>query len=356
MNYYTIANYALLLITLLLILLIAFSDIIGKVNFKSSSAFLSILFLLVSLVSRDKGWDLELYENIFREVNNVGIGGWIEPGFQLLVLAVKSINGNFLLFNAIYSLIICCFLYSIVNKDLRYASIAVLMFVFLYYFRGPYGQMRQALAMLIFLYSLRFIFERKLLYVLLNFIALMFHSVAIFSFIFLILAFLFNLTKKKYFILISLFSIFYLAGFFNNLITYLIGLDPNPVLMKVQFYIENANVQGGWFTPEFFKIWVVSILVLLIVPEFDKLSPYRKVLILSFITGACLYMFLSFDLRLASRSSRLFLISEFLILAMLFEYVKSKGKLFLFILFYGSFFLIWEFYIMSKAEVIYSWS
>nr|WP_269435516.1 MULTISPECIES: EpsG family protein [unclassified Pseudoalteromonas] len=317
---------------------------------------LSILFLLVLLISRDKGWDLELYENIFNNVNDIGIGGWIEPGFQFLILAVKSINGNFLLFNTIYSLIICCFLYSIVNRDLRYASIAVLMFFFLYYFRGPYGQIRQALAMLIFLYSLRFIVDRKMLYIFLNFIALMFHSVAIFSFVFLILASFFNLTKKRYLILISLFSIFYLAGVFSNLLTYLIGLDPNPVLMKVQFYIENANVQGGWLTPEFLKIWVISILVLLIVPEFDKLNTYRKILILSFLTGSCLYMLLSFDLRLASRSSRLFLISEFLIIAMLFEYVKNRGKLFLFILLYGSFFLIWEFYIMSKAEVIYSWS
>ncbi len=356
MDYFSLSNYVLLLIASITIILIAYSDLFGKVSFKSSGSLLAILLLLILLIARDKGWDLELYENIFNNVNEVGIGGWIEPGFQLLIIAVKSIGGNFLLFNIIYSLILCCLLYSIIKKDIRYASVAVLMFFLLYYFRGPYGQIRQALAMLIFIYSLRYIFDRKNLYISLNLIALMFHSVAIFGLFFIFLATKFKVTKKNYVVVISIFVALYFSGVFSNLLVYLIGLDSNPILMKVQFYLENANVKGGWLTPDFFKICVISFLILLIAPEFDKISPYKRVLILSFLTGSCLYMLLSFDLRLASRSSRLFLISEFLIIAMLFEYAKSKGKLFLFMLFYGSIYLLWEFYIMSKAEVIYSWS
>ena len=356
MNYFSISNYALLLLSLSGIVLIAFSDLSSRIRFRGNASVFSILMLFSLLILREKGWDLQLYKNIFNDVKEIGFGGWIEPGFQFLILAVKSVDGTFFVFNILFSLIICCFLHGVVKNDLRYASIAVMMFVFLYYFRGPYGQIRQALAMLIFLYSIRYVIENKTLYIFWNIVALMFHSVSNFAFVFLIIANVFTLTKKRYLYIFLIFSICYVLNGFNSLLDVMLSLGGNPLLMKVKFYLENANVTGGWLTPDFFRICVISVLILSIMPDFDKLNRYRKILILSFLVGSCLYMLLSFDLRLASRSSRVFLIAEFLIIAMLFEYVSNKGRLLFFMLLYGVLFLGWEFFIMSKAEVIYSWS
>ncbi len=341
-------------ITIVLSLLLMVLSLVFKFNFNHRVAIIPIFFLMILLIVRDRGWDLQLYKDIFQSVDNLYIGGWIEPGFQVSIIFLKSIGADFFEFNFCYALVISFLLYKISGKSLTYPLVFVFLFLSLYYFRGPYGQMRQAFAMLMFLYSIRFIENKGHLFFIINAIALTVHSIAILPFFAYFLIKYIRVTKAIYLIvLLTLVIIFTMELpkmiFNSSLLNY-------SFFMKVRYYINNAHSTGGIFTPVTFKILFITFILLFIYPKFESLSFYDRTVIGVFTVGVIVYGLCSYDLRIADRASRIFVISEILILTKVLDFTDRKVLITSLYTAYGLLFLCLELYMMSQYTIFYSWS
>ncbi|OCH18563.1 EpsG family protein [Aliivibrio logei] len=326
----------------------------SRIGFAKNVVFIPIFLMLLLLLLRDRGWDLQNYKNIFDNIQSVSFSGWVEPGFQVAIIFVKKIGGGFNTFNFLYAISICLLTYLIATHELRYPLVFVLLLLLVYFFRGPYGQMRQALAMLLFMFSLRYIERKQIRFFIINSVALTMHSIAILPLVAFLLLKYMRFTKKQYVVGVIVF-LFFILG---NLSTHILNLSlfHHSFFMKLQFYLSNSHSTGGFITPVVFRIIFVTIILAFIFPRFTMLSNYEKIILNTFFIGIVTYALCSYDLRIASRASRVFIIVELLILAKAMEYSKNKVILSLIYLLYGALFLVWELYIMSKAEVIYTWS
>ncbi|WP_162062318.1 EpsG family protein [Vibrio taketomensis] len=75
----------------------------------------------------------------------------------------------------------------LISRQDKYHLIIMSLFIFLYFYRGPFGQIRQALSMVMFLYSLTYLMNKEYgKYLIINILSLTIHSTAIMSFPFLI--------------------------------------------------------------------------------------------------------------------------------------------------------------------------
>ncbi|WP_278650399.1 EpsG family protein [Rodentibacter pneumotropicus] len=121
---------------------------------------------------------------------------------------------------AIYHFICVFFVFYAIKKQSKILSLSIFIYIFSGFYNFSLNGMRQAMAISIILYSMRFIFERKMLYVLVVIITSLFHKSA---FICLLLVFFDRKTlgmKSFLIILFLIFSIFILfRGFIYSIIS-----------------------------------------------------------------------------------------------------------------------------------------
>lgn len=324
-----------------------------NVKFKSNVLIIPIFILFVLLLIRERGWDLELYKEMFVRIEDLNIEEWVEPGFQIAILSVKSIDGDFYLFNFLYSIFICVLMYLIGTYRLKYPFIFILLLFLIYFFRGPYGQMRQAISMFIFLFSLRYINHKEIYFFILNLIGISIHSVSILPLLSFFIIKYINIDKKQLFFIVVMCFIF--IGFDLSAIILNSSFFDFQFFKKIQYYTMNTYGLNGFITPVTCRIIFVSCVICFVFPNLSVLSKYEKIMITTFILGVVTYALFSYDLRIASRSSRIFIIIELLILTKAMEYSKNKSMLFSVYFVYGIIYLVWELFIMKKGEVIYVW-
>lgn len=181
----------------------------------------SILFAL-GAVRYDVGTDYILYSNyqIPFVLDNKDVN------FEFLAKEITKLG--FLLSGqehyqyifTIYHFICVFFVFCAIKKQSKIIALSIFIYVFSGFYNFSLNGMRQAMAISIILYSMRFIFERKMLFALAVIIASLFHKSA-----FICLLFLFFDRKTlgiKSFLIIStlIFSIFILfRGFIYNVIS-----------------------------------------------------------------------------------------------------------------------------------------
>lgn len=148
-----------------------------------------------------------------------------------------------------------------------------IFFLFLFYFfRGPYGQIRQALSILIFFYSIKYVtYENRSLkkYFIINVFASLFHGVSLMA---LLVPFFIGikLNKKRILFSLMLASTILLANcLLFNISDYILLTQDISVLSKIYYYVTNYHANGSYFNPDTARIIFIYV-VLLMWPN-DKL-------------------------------------------------------------------------------------
>jgi hypothetical protein len=214
-------------------------------------------------------------------------GGFVEPGFALLIIIENRIFGNFYIFIIIFSLINCLIKYYIIKEMSPFLILSILLYFSDVYFWTDIGQIRNGMASALVLYSVFYAYKRKP-----------------FSFIFVILA----ATSIHYFAIIGVFI--YLIPLIKRpqtflwvsmmLVILINGLGLGALLFKAvaesQFIFVSSRLLGyinhpvylknnGLFRGIFIEYLFLSSFMLFFYKNLVKKLPINKVLIPMFILG-----------------------------------------------------------------------
>jgi len=360
-------NVVIVTSVMMLAFLYAFKNVFNPQ--RSLNEFLVLIFFVFILIAfRTRGWDVEQYYNAYNGINGevLDFDSWFEPGFLLLNFIFKYIGAPYFLFNAMVSLILTALIFFATKNNVRNAFIFLFLLVLFYFFRGPYGQVRQAISILAFMISLKYLLPEKrslFKYFSINAIAFTFHSVSIISVIVPFVSYIWVGRRLIYWLcLFFVIMIFVSMTFSSNIVTVLSYLGGVPYLKKMYIYVTNFSASGDIFNPDTTRI-IFCFLMLMFAPEnlYDKESPFAKINNLHrviFVLGALLYTLLSFDFRMASRTASFFYVIDIFIYTNCIFLVRGLAKrmfLFSIVTIVGFIYLMFEFYMMSVGEIKYQW-
>ncbi|WP_232055080.1 hypothetical protein [Vibrio taketomensis] len=106
-------------------------------------------------------------------------------------------------------------------------------------------------------------------------------------------------------------------------------LDLGRVGYKLNYYISNSSINGYSINIETLRMAFVIFIVSCIYPKLDMVKLPIRTYILAYYFGVIVYFVLSFDLRVASRTARGFLMAEIIILPFALDFIyNSKNKFF----------------------------
>ncbi|MDM5076658.1 EpsG family protein [Aeromonas media] len=336
---------------------------------RSLNEFLVLLFFVFILIAfRTRGWDVEQYYNAYNGIDGevLDFDSWFEPGFLFLNFIFKYMDAPYFIFNTVVSLILTTLIFLATKDNVRNAYIFLFLLVLFYFFRGPYGQVRQAISILAFMVSVKYLLpERRSLfkYFSINAIAFTFHSVSIVSIIVPFVSYIWISRRLIYWLsLLFLIIIFSLMMFSSNIGAILSYLGDIPYLKKVYIYVTNFSASGNVFNPDTTRI-IFCFLIMMFAPEgfYDRESPFAKINNLHrvvFALGSLLYALLVFDFRMASRIASFFYVFDIFIYTNCIFLVRDLTKrmlLFSIVTVVGIIYLVYEFYMMSVGEIKYQW-
>lgn len=300
---------------ILIIVVIILSEIKYKSFFLRP---LALFFLIVFVGFRyDVGADYLSYEQIFNDAPQSSFSELlIEPGYMFINHLVLFFTNNFYWLTTLIVAIQLFFFHKAI-KDFEYYTFALFVFITMN-LGAMVNEMRQYIAILIFLYSLKFIYNRSFLkYLALIIFGACFHYSLLFV---LPLYFLLN-RKLSYYLYPLVFVISFVVskiGVFDKLISYLIAFSPYSVFMETDL-IEKVNTDSG--LGFLFK----NLLGILILINYKRiLEKYPKYLVymnLYFCFLICRNLF--FDIGILMRLNLYFQISE-IIAYPLFIYALFK--------------------------------
>lgn len=224
-----------------------------SINRRSFWLPLIVLSLFAGMRSFLVGTDSETYTRKFTsqlDPNYFVFNENTEIGYQILEYSLLRLTDNyFWLFFITALIVIYCYL-----KVIRKYSVNYWFSIFLFLTLGIYtfffNGLRQGIAMAIFVLALPFLLERKLLpYLLICFLAFLFHKTALFMIPF---YFLVNLRiKPKYKILASFLSSLFVSSFLINYIS-----ASNE---KYESYVTEEQKGGGYLTLAFYVLLLFSV-------------------------------------------------------------------------------------------------
>jgi transmembrane protein EpsG len=143
---------------------------------------LSFFIIFIFLALRyEYGNDYISYMDLFYKIDHLDIGSHIEVGWQLLCLLFKPFG--FFVMVAALALIQCVVYYGFIKKYVpsRYYSLALFLYLFTpTCFLILSSAMRQSVSVMIFVFAIRYIYEKDIIrYFISIIIAMMFHASAI---------------------------------------------------------------------------------------------------------------------------------------------------------------------------------
>lgn len=227
---------------ILIIVVIILSEIKYKNFFFLRS--LALFFLLIFVGFRyDVGADYLSYEQIFNDACQSSFSEFlIEPGYMLINHLVLFFTNNFYWLTTLIVAIQLFFFHKAI-KDFEYYTFALFVFITMN-LGAMVNEMRQYIAILIFLYSLKFIYNRSFS----KYLALIIFGACFHYSILFILPLYFLLNRKlSYYLYPLVFVISFIVskiGVFDKLFYYLIGFSPYSVFMETDL-IEKVNTESG---------------------------------------------------------------------------------------------------------------
>lgn len=295
---------------------------------KTYYIFLVLSFLLPFLISAFRGIKVgtdtsETYVEIYNAViNKIPVRDF---GFGFLtkisIILFRNFQGILIVTSFIFMFLSY---YSIIKYSNRPVLSLILFFTTNVYFVSM-NMIRQSIATAIFIYSIKYIKQRKLLpYLLCIFVAFSMHTMAL---LYLPMYFLYNieLNKKSISIYITL-----LIAFKFLLIDTLIKLVLKiPYFAKYfGWYFSSSKYNTGNFNFIGLSICICILLFLIIIYKSAKKDKNYQILLWNQIIAFSLLM-LSSNLPLMQRTSWLFTFPIYIFLPDMFKYIKnSKNRLF----------------------------
>lgn len=287
-----------------------------------------VLFIFTAI--RIRGWDFENYRNIYstlpEDVNAiVNYYPHLEIGFKYILLIFKECGASYRIIVVFFAFITLLLLINFIEYYTEKKLATLSIFYFLYFIRGPYGQLRQALAMCMLLYAFKFLINNeKYKFLVINAMAYLIHSVSIAY----VIVYIF--CKKHYkssllyfFIIISII----LSCFSKDLINLLLIFNIDMAFFeKLRLYhLVNITERHG-VTLDMVRYIVVSIIFINQRKMLNVLDKKNNLAINIYVLGTIIFNILGDNLRIASRVSRLFVIFEIVLLPQLIMITHNYYK------------------------------
>lgn len=340
---------------LLVIGLVFFESVKKKVRLisKSSDNLVWLIFPLL-LLFRDRGWDYQLYVEMYEAVaaDNIFVQ-WTEPGFLILMLIAKVAGLNFNEFNFVIGFINLF----IIKKACEYFNVNQIMVLFLfiifYYIRFPYGQIRQSLAIGLFIYSLTKLKDSNISFVVINLFASMIHSSAILAFPFLMLYK--AIVEKKIFF--NVIVILVGVGVFFVIYQNSLAEQFYEVYAKYEYYLGLVDQKKSILISTQLPLIVLTLISLCLLRITSKVDLKFKVIEIAYVFGVLIFLIFSDDLRFSERVSSQFLILTVFVLAKASSHIKHIPRLIVYSLFLlmGVIYLWNEFEMLKAQQLNYYW-
>jgi hypothetical protein len=298
------------------------------------------VFLVVTIGLRwETGVDWNNYLNNFENTNNfetalINIIGGYEIGYGVLVLIFKKISNNYSFFLLIHALF---FYWGIFRMGKKYSPYFFICILFYYCTNlGMVGSNRQLIAIVICLWGLDFVFEKKIIkFVLTIIFASLFHTSA---FLFIIYYF-FDRDFNK--LILILFLFFFIIIGKTELPSFLFskfgGYFGELSLSKTQIYSDSILDNLKTANLSFFGLLKRIILFSIFTYTYNSLSPrlsYYKLLYNGYFFGIAIYfLFASSFLILVNRGALYFNIMECCLISCQFILLRNKPEqIFIFII------------------------
>lgn len=308
------------------------------------------------------GWDWYNYFVVFDEVPKITSKElWLyfsntlmEPGYILYCSIIKFFTKNYHALTLVNTLIDLFFLHWFLKKYLppKYYAFGFTLYFFFGGFYFETDLLRNARSFFIFLFSLKYIEEKKIIpYYFLNFVGLFFHlSSIIYLFVYKILNF--NIKKSVFIVIFIVGNILFLfrIEFVKPIILFASNIIGGKLTYLVNVYFTE-DVQSYGFSIGFIERNLVALMVIIYFNEIKNYDKAYNIFINSYFIYFILFFFFSEVGVLSIRFGLLFYYSYWILIPVIFDLIKSRFFKSVYLTFIISFFFL-KMYGMTK-EVNY---
>ncbi|MEL1252633.1 EpsG family protein [Flavobacterium sp. DGU38] len=297
------------------------------------------------------GWDWYNYFVTFDEVPRITskeLWGYfgntlMEPGFILYCSVIKFFTNNYHVLTLVNTLIDLVFLNWFLKKYLppKYYAFG---FTAYFFFGGFYFEtdlLRNARSFFIFLFSIKYIEEKKTgSYYLLNLLGLFFHlSSIIYLFVYKVLNF--NIKRSVFIVIVILGNILFLfrIEFVKPIILFVANLIGGRLTYLANVYFTE-DVQSYGFSIGFVERNLVALMVLIYFNEIKSYNKAYNIFINSYFIYFILFFFFSEVSVLSIRFGLLFYFSYWILIPIIFDLIKSRLFKSVYLTFVISFFFL----------------
>ncbi len=254
----------------------------------------------------------------------------LEPSFYIIRGFWQLIGLNPLGTLFTYALLGTSIMLICIKRDSKYFWFSLVLFVSVYFILGEMIQMRQAVAMSCFLYSIKYIIEKNLSkYILISIVAIMFHYSAI------VMIFLYFLSPNIYnkFRYLGALALSLILGLYIDF-GRIVDLMNNQLISDIYYAKTALEDKAEPLPPIYFNIrFLIQILICIFfwikIDTIQKFNPKALTYLKIYTIGLCVYMIFYKIGDLADRLSTMFLIAEIILIPLVILVVKpnwlSKG-------------------------------
>ena len=292
-----------------------------------------LYFIIVAGARYTPRSDWNNYRGVFETSGKIGaihLTGYFDSGFELLMNVIKTFSDKYIVFFIVYEIIVCFFLYYNIKKYLGYSLTVCCLYFPIIFLTLDMIQMRSLMAVQIFIYSIQYIKEKKIIpYFICIFFASSIHITSI------ILFPMYFILDRRYrsstIIIIIIFGIL-LNLFRIDIVIPLIKLI-SPVMGefingKIMFYVFSGNPFSRSFGLIHLEFIIFFVLFMKYRKNLESCNKYTNIFLNLFILYGVdifyLWKILAFSGRL-----KFFFISSLLFLVP--RILKSNKKSFVFI-------------------------
>lgn len=290
---------------------------------------IAIILILFSGLRENVGTDFKMYKNLFYNLNNLNnvesyYFGDIEKGYILFNKILYSINSHHRILFIGTSVVIIGLIFNCIYKYNKNYLLSILLFIGMGYYHSSFNGIRQYMALVIFVYSIRFIINKNIKkYIICIFIACLFHKTVVMMLpIYFINKIRFN--KKRF--LLTIIPIL-LIGFSYEFIVNNLSIISNYYFQKYlnseYLYSGIGGISNYIYIMSFIVIYIVSIL------RYSSIVvKYENVKIFIILCGiSIVFMLLGLKSLLFFRVSLYFSIFYIFLIPMILDTLNIKLRL-----------------------------
>lgn len=288
------------------------------------------------------GWDWSTYFPLFNNMPSLLNPKFplflknsaIESGFLIYMATIKIVVKDYFIFIFINNLIDAIVIHFFLKKYSEYYSLGFLIFIIMGGFYYETDLLRNAKSIMLFLVSIKYLKERKIIvYFLLNIVGMLFHKSSI---IFLPLYFIANIfiSQKAFIVIFIIGNIIFLTEleYIKPILLKVSELVGGKYLITVEMYLMNKNMNTSYgITVGYIERLITSALILIYYKKLIKLSSFNIIFINLFLLYFISYFFLSEIMVIPVRIGLLFVGSYWILIPALVKCieVENNKKIFL---------------------------